>query len=102
MASFTSGKFARAMCDRCGHEIPYLDLKDEWTGLKVCKACWDPKTAIEFPSNFPSDPEALHDPRPDNDIEASNGYVNISNQIGSSFKSLELGIELGDVTTTLS
>ena len=102
MASFTRGKYARAICDRCGIEISYLDLKDEWTGFRVCKTCWDPKTAIEFPSNFPSDPEALRDPRPDNDIEASDGYASIPKQIGSSFKSLELGIELGDVTTTLS
>lgn len=99
---FTTGKYARAMCDRCGDEIAYLDLKDEWTGLRVCKYCWDPKTALEFPSNFPVDPESLKDPRPDNDVEAANGTVAIPNIIPTSFSGFEIEIALGDVTVTVT
>lgn len=93
------------MCDRCGDEIRYRDLKSEWTGLRVCKSCWDPKTPLEFPKNFPIDAEALRDPRPDNDIEASHGIVKVgtgaANAIGSGFKLKGLTVELGTVTVTL-
>ena len=100
---YTSGKYAKAICDRCGVEMKYTDLRTEWTGLRVCKSCLDPKTAQEFPSNFPTDPEALRDPRPDNDIEASLGIATIQDlDIGSSFKIASANFELGEVTVTLS
>lgn len=99
---FTSGKYAKARCDRCQDKIPYLDLKKEWTGLKVCKSCWDPKTALEFPTNFPVDPEALKDPRPDNDVEANHGTVNVADGIGTGFKLNQMKIELGRVTVTVT
>ena len=73
MAKFSQGKHAKAMCDRCGDKVDYKELKAEWTGLRVCKPCWDPKTKQEFPTNFPTDAESLKQPRPDNDIEASDG-----------------------------
>ena len=98
---FTSGKYAKARCDRCGDKKKYLDLKLEWTGLRVCKSCWDPKTALEFPTNFPSDPEALRDPRPDNDVEANHGVVRINSGIGTGFKLTTMNIELGTVTVTI-
>jgi len=99
---FTSGKYARAICDRCGIEIKYTDLKKEWTGLKVCKECWDPKTAIEFPSNFPVDAESLRDPRPDGDLEASLGTVYIgTDDLGQSFNTPSMIFELGTVTVTI-
>ncbi len=99
---FTQGKFARAICDRCGHEVKYQDLKDEWTGLRVCKDCWDPKTALEFPSNFPVDPESLRDPRPDNDVESGDGLIGVAQTVGLTFAGFELEIELGDVTVTMA
>ena len=99
---FTSGKYAKAICDRCGDKIMYTKLRLEWTGLKVCRTCWDPKTALEFPTNFPADPEALRDPRPDNDIEASAGKVSIgTGGIGTSFQLNDIEIELGTVSVTL-
>ncbi len=99
---FSSGKFAKAMCDRCGNEIYYKKLKLEWTGLRVCRDCWDPKTALEFPTNFPSDAEALRDPRPDADVEASNGAVFIgADDLGQTFSLDALQIELGNVTVTV-
>ena len=99
---YTSGKRSKAMCDRCGIEIKYQKLKAEWTGLKVCRDCWDPKTALEFPSNFPSDPEALRDPRPDNDKEASNGTVYIgTDDLGTTFTTPALELILGEVTVSI-
>ena len=32
--AYAQGKYARAICDRCGFDIPYLDLRKEWTGFK--------------------------------------------------------------------
>lgn len=102
MVEFTSGKFAKAMCDRCGDKVDYLDLKEEWTGLKVCEVCWDAKTKQEFPTNFPNDPEALRDPRPDNDVEAGAGYISVPLTIPSNFNDFELEVELGDVTVSVA
>jgi len=98
---FTSGKYAESICDRCGLQYKLKQLRLEWTGLKVCRTCWDPKTALEFPSNFPADAEAVRDPRPDNDIEASGGMVVTGSAIGTAFNIPELNITLGEVTVTL-
>ena len=32
-----------ATCDRCGGEFKASELRLEWTGLRVCRADWDPK-----------------------------------------------------------
>lgn len=32
-------------CARCGFIHPLSRLRKEWTGLKVCPPCWDPKPA---------------------------------------------------------
>lgn len=31
-----------AICDRCGFKFKARALRLEWTGLRVCKECWDP------------------------------------------------------------
>ena len=31
-----------AICDRCGFKFKNNELMLEWTGLRVCKDCWDP------------------------------------------------------------
>lgn len=99
---FTSGKYAKAICDRCGNKVPYKKLKLEWTGLRVCPACWDPKTALEFPEHFPADPESLRDPRPDTDKESSNGTVFVgADDLGQTFSLDPMQIELGEVTVTI-
>lgn len=30
-------------CQRCGFTFPSEDIRKEWTGLHVCKDCWEPK-----------------------------------------------------------
>ena len=69
--SFASGKIALAICDKCGFECPYLELREtvvdsSLTGIKVCNDCWDP----DHPQNkvgdlIIDDKIALEDPRPD-------------------------------------
>ena len=31
--AYASGKFAKALCDRCGFEYKLNELKQEWNGL---------------------------------------------------------------------
>lgn len=103
MTIYAKGTYARAMCDRCGLEFAYLDLKEEWTGLRVCQDCLDPKTKQDFPDTVFPDPEALRNPRPDNDVEAHLGLVTTAiNPIGNSFRTLPVNVELGTVTVVIS
>ena len=108
MTKFTTGKYSFGICDRCGDKIPYKKLRKEWTGFKVCSECWDPKTKQEFHTNFPSDPQALYDPRPDRDEEASIGNVSAADSvngqtpIGKSFDPNSVSVSLGTVTVTIS
>ena len=37
-----------AVCDRCGFIMQHFLLRDEWTGLKVCKECWEPRHPQDF------------------------------------------------------
>jgi hypothetical protein len=71
MVQYAKGTKSRAMCDRCGFEVPYTDLKKEWNGLMVCQMwdCYEPKHPQLEPRTV-SDAEALRNPRPDTDTEA--------------------------------
>ncbi|MEK9693963.1 MAG: hypothetical protein VW235_13680 [Rhodospirillaceae bacterium] len=63
--AFATGKYSQAICDRCGYQYPYLDLKKEWNGLFVCQECFEPKHPQLDPPYSRPDPEALQNPRPD-------------------------------------
>jgi hypothetical protein len=102
MSQFSQGKYSFGICDRCGDKTPYKDLREEWTGFMVCKPCWDPKTKLEFPTNFPTDPESLRNPRPDADIESGYGIVQTDMSIGAAFSGGILKIELGEITVTVT
>ena len=62
--SFASGKFALAICDRCGQQYKYHQLQQEWNGLFTCPECFEPKHPQLDPPYHPADPIALRDPRP--------------------------------------
>lgn len=68
---FATGKFAKAICDRCGFEYKYNELQYEThnliqTNLKVCPTCWEPDHPQNQLGRYPvHDAEALRDPRPD-------------------------------------
>jgi len=108
MSKFSAGKHAKAMCDRCGVEYKYTLLQLEWTGYKVCPECFDEKSALEFPTNVPVDAEALMNPRPDTDVEASEGKVSAKDTstgdtpIGTMFRGFEPVSAVGSVTVTIS
>jgi hypothetical protein len=64
MARFASGQFAIAICDRCGLQYPYRDLKKQWNGFRNCYECWDAKHPQLDPIFPPTEPQALSEPRP--------------------------------------
>tara|TARA_R100000781_G_scaffold60173_1_gene38475 strand:- start:3114 stop:3482 length:369 start_codon:yes stop_codon:yes gene_type:complete len=117
--AYALGTYARAICDRCGFDYPYLELKKEWNGLKTCSECWEPKHPQLQPSHHKADPEALFEPRPSVTAPTTGyGIVKVfnpvnsdgvsspimwaenSDTIGSSFYMKEVTGELGSVTIT--
>lgn len=61
------------LCQRCGFKYRLNQLKREWTALRVCSDCFDPKPPDLKPPKYK--PEGL--PRPDAspDIEPVFGRV---------------------------
>jgi hypothetical protein len=35
-------------CQRCGFTYYASQVRQEWTGLRVCASCWDPRHPQEF------------------------------------------------------
>ena len=62
--AFAVGKYSEAICDRCGFQYKYLELKEEWNGLLVCEECYEPKHHQLEPTYASADAEALQNPRP--------------------------------------
>jgi hypothetical protein len=55
------------LCMRCGFTYRLPQLRKEWTGLRVCGACWDARPADQRPPNYK--PEGLPLPNASPDIE---------------------------------
>lgn len=68
---FASGKWAIAICDRCGQQFKLKNLKTEIIKTKkydllVCPECWDPDHPQLQLGMYPvNDPQALRNPRRD-------------------------------------
>lgn len=65
MTRFAVGARSQAICDRCGFQCDYLELRQEWNGLRTCTECWEPKHPQLDPIYPPTEPQALLYPRPD-------------------------------------
>ena len=65
-ANYAAVGSANAICMRCGRKVKRFDIKVEWTGIRVCNRCWDPRHPVTMPIPVPMDslplPFAL--PRP--------------------------------------
>ena len=88
--AYASGKFAKAICDRCGFEYKLLELKKEWNGLKTCPECYEPKHPQLEPTPTVADAQALYEPRPNND-----------KILGNSIEGFKMTSSLGEVTITV-
>ena len=73
-AAYARGKYALAICDRCGCRTRYLELRNQIvnsapTGLKVCPDCLDqdhPQLKLNKVRIY--DPQGLRQPRGEIDI----------------------------------
>lgn len=74
---FASGKWAIAMCDRCGQQfklktLKSLTIKTKKVNVLVCHECWEPDQPQLQLGMYPvNDPQALRNPRPDNTYQVS-------------------------------
>ena len=64
MTTFATGKYALALCDRCGQQFKFNQLRQEWNGLKTCPQCFETKHPQLEPSYHSADPHALPWTRP--------------------------------------
>ena len=68
---FASGKFAIAICDRCGFkfkltQLRRLSIKNKRINVMVCRSCWEPSHPQLMLGTYPVyDPQALRNARPD-------------------------------------
>src|SRR5262245_56588 len=74
MARFATGKYAKAVCDICGFECAYSELRPQisngrQTALRVCCDCVDRDS--RQPRGKAADPQALRNARPDPSLERS-------------------------------
>jgi len=66
---FATGKKSKALCDRCGRKIDYVDLKVQIinqrdSGLRVCEECLDvDHPQLQLGKIRIDDPQALKSPR---------------------------------------
>ena len=64
MGNFATGKYAIALCDRCGQQYKFQRLRQEWNGLKTCPSCFEPKhPQLDLP-HHKADAQALPWSRP--------------------------------------
>ena len=64
MATFATGKYALALCDRCGQQYKFTQLQEEWNGLMTCPECFETKHPQLDPRYHSADAQALPWVRP--------------------------------------
>lgn len=106
MGAFAAGKHSQAICDRCGQQYDYLQLKKEWNGLLVCPECYEPKHPQLDPPYSRPDPEALQNPRPvvgvnttvfAGDAPGSSAFESNGMMPAPPISKFTIGVGLGDV-----
>ena len=65
MAKYATGKYARAISDRSGMEIPYKEMVREWNGSFVHVSEFEPKQPQLEPKPMNGDSISLRNVRPD-------------------------------------
>ena len=98
MSKFASGKNAKAISDRSGFQYHYRLMRREWNGLLVGPDEFEPKHPQLGPFRKVSDPQALVDSRPEQDLESQRSTQYGFNPVG--FKTLEGLAEDNDLVAT--
>ena len=98
MSKFASGKNALAISDRSGFQYPYRLMRREWNGLLVGPDEFEPKHPQLGPFRKVSDPQALVDSRPEQDLEGQRSTQYGFNPVG--FKTIDGITEESDLVGT--
>jgi len=110
MAVFASGKYALAICDRCGQQYKFLELKKEWNGLQVCPECYESKHPQLDPSYHAADAQALPFTRPAREepttvfagAPGDSAFESDGMQPAKQSRALIIGSSVGKVTVEIS
>jgi hypothetical protein len=68
LSKFATGKHAFGISDRSGFRYRLKDMRKEWNGLLVGKDEWEEKHPQLQPLRVVPDPQALRNPRPEQDL----------------------------------
>lgn len=72
---------AKAICDRCGWTVRHRDLRQEWTGLMVCPADFDPRPPwLDPPFINPLETMPVPNARFDNDADNPN-FIDVNDPV---------------------
>ena len=68
MSKYASDRWAYGISDRSGFRYRLKDMRKEWTGFLVGKDEWEEKQPQLEPIRTRPDPQALRNPRPEQDL----------------------------------
>lgn len=75
------------ICDRCGWKFRLDELKMEWTELKVCSKCWDPRPVhLSAPSISTTEGAAIPGARPQVLEQADDADLDFQYRDGTTFE----------------
>lgn len=83
-----------AICDRCRWKFKNVELQKEWTGLMVCKDCWEPRHPQDF-VKVRIDEQALPWTRP----EPTDTFIDVdyvADTVGVQENTIPAGTNTGD------
>ena len=75
MSKYATGKWAYGISDRSGFRYRLRDMRKEWNGLLVGKDEWEAKQPQLEPLRATPDPQALRNPRPEQNSCATRQYT---------------------------
>jgi hypothetical protein len=74
------------ICDRCGFRYRLDELRVEWTELKVCASCWDPRPVhLSPPKINAAEGAAIPNARPELLVEADDDDLDFAYRDGTTF-----------------
>ena len=82
MTKFASGKNAFAISDRSGFRYRYKDMRREWNGALVGRDEFEAKQPQLGPFRKVTDPQALVDSRPEQNLDGQRGTQYGFNPVG--------------------
>jgi len=98
---YASGRYSKAVCDRCGQKFDYKDLTEQVenerpTGFYVCSQCLDEDhPQYQLGKIRIIDPQALERARPENNLDRSfSGFNPLTGE--------ERTVRVGDLRVTVS